>query len=81
LPHQHAAIYLHPEDASLVRSYLGDQLSHGGNRVLEDPNLARGDCRLEAGGTHLDAGMETRWRRVLENLGMENAWKTRHEDA
>jgi flagellar assembly protein FliH len=74
LPHQHASIYLNPEDASLVRSYLGDQLSHAGHRILEDVKLARGDCMLEAGGSHLDASVATRWRRVLVSLGLDDAW-------
>ena len=74
LPHQHASIYLNPEDASLVRSYLGDQLSHAGHRILEDAKLARGDCVLEAGGSHLDASVATRWRRVLASLGLDDAW-------
>lgn len=74
LPHLHAAIYLHPEDASLLRSYLGDQLSHAGHRIHEDAKLARGDCILEAGGTRIDACVATRWRRVLANLGLAAAW-------
>jgi hypothetical protein len=53
LPHQHAAIYLHPEDASLVRSYLGDQLTHLGHRIFEEASRARGGLRMEAGGSHL----------------------------
>ena len=74
LPHQHAAIYLHPEDASLVRSYLGDQLSHLGHRIFEEATLARGGLRMEAGGSHLDAGVETRWKRVVEGMGTANEW-------
>jgi flagellar assembly protein FliH len=74
LPHQHAVIYLNPEDASLVRSYLGDSLSHSGHRILDEPRLARGDCLLEAGGSQLDATVATRWRRVIENLGLDAAW-------
>jgi flagellar assembly protein FliH len=75
LPHQHAAIYLHPEDASLLRSYLGDQLAHAGHRIHEDFKLARGDCVLEAGGTQVDATVAMRWQRVLENLGIASAWQ------
>ncbi|MDP2795700.1 MAG: FliH/SctL family protein [Sulfurisoma sp.] len=75
LPHQHAAIFLNPEDASLARSYLGDQLTHAGHRIHEDPKLARGDCVLEAGGSHIDATVATRWRRTLEGLGLESAWQ------
>ncbi|MDO9601261.1 MAG: flagellar assembly protein FliH [Rhodocyclaceae bacterium] len=70
LPHQHAAIYLHPEDASLLRSYLGDQLAHAGHRIHEDFKLTRGDCLLESGGTQVDATVAMRWRRVLAGLGI-----------
>jgi flagellar assembly protein FliH len=75
LPHQHAAIYLHPDDASLVRSYMGDQLAHAGHRIHEDFKLARGDCVLEAGGSQVDATVGMRWQRVLEGLGVASAWQ------
>lgn len=74
LPHQHAAIHLHPEDAALVRSYLGDQLAHHGHRIFEAADVARGGLRVEAGGSHLDATVETRWRRVLEGMGVPPDW-------
>ena len=74
LPHQHAGIYLHPEDASLVRGYLGDQLAHAGHRIFEEASIDRGGVRIEAGGSHIDATMETRWRRVLESIGAGGEW-------
>lgn len=74
LPHQHAAIYLHPEDASLVRSYLGDQLAHLGHRLHEDAALHRGGLRMEAGGSHLDASVENRWKRIVDGMGVANDW-------
>ena len=74
MPHVHVTIQLHPEDASLVRSYLGDQLSHAGHRIHEDRRLARGDCMLESGGSLLDATLATRWRRTVENLGSDAGW-------
>jgi flagellar assembly protein FliH len=80
LPHQHAAIYLHPEDASLLRSYLGDQLAHAGHRIHEDFKLARGDCLLETGGSQVDATVAMRWRRVLEGLGISAAWQPAPEE-
>jgi flagellar assembly protein FliH len=75
LPHQHAAIYLNPEDASLVRSHLGDSLAHAGHRIFEAPNLQAGDCLVEVGGSQIDATVATRWRRVVESLGMDAAWQ------
>lgn len=74
LPHQHASIYLHPDDASLVRSWAGDALAHAGHRIHEDARLQRGDCLIEAGGSQVDATVSTRWRRVIENLGLSGAW-------
>ncbi|QDX81348.1 hypothetical protein B9N43_08895 [Denitratisoma sp. DHT3] len=74
LPHQHANIYLHPEDASLVRTYAGEQLSHAGHRIHEDPKLQRGDVVLEAAGAHVDGTLATRWRRVIETLGHDVPW-------
>ena len=75
LPHQHASIFLHPEDASLVRSHAGDALSHAGHRIHEDPKLQRGDVVIEAGGAHVDATVATRWRRVVETLGSAMPWQ------
>lgn len=74
LPHQHAAIRLNPEDASRVRSHLGDALTHAGHRIFEEPALKPGDCLLEAGGSQIDASTATRWRRVIENLGINEPW-------
>lgn len=74
LPLLHAAIHLHPEDASLARLRAGDQLAHAGHRILEDPLLKRGDVIVEAGGSHLDASLATRWRRIVESLGHNAPW-------
>jgi flagellar assembly protein FliH len=75
LPHQHATIFLHPDDASLVRSYVGDALAHAGHRILEDSRLSPGDCILESGSSQTDATLATRWRRVVETLGIASAWQ------
>lgn len=74
LPLLHASIHLHPEDASLARLRAGDQLTHAGHRIHEDPKLKRGDVIIEAGGSHLDASLATRWRRVVESLGQQSPW-------
>lgn len=74
LPLQHAAIHLHPEDASLLRLHAGEQLTHAGHRIHEDPKLSRGDVVIESGGSHLDASVASRWRRVIEALGHDAPW-------
>ncbi len=72
--HPHATLYLHPDDAALVRSFIGDQLAHAGHRIAEDDKLTRGGCRVEAASSQIDASMETRWRRITETLGRSGNW-------
>ena len=75
LPQNHALIHVHPEDAALVREYLGEQLAHVGNRVVEDLRITIGGCRIEAAGSQIDATVETRWRRIVESLARgETEW-------
>ena len=69
LPHQHATVYLHPDDAALVRIHLGEQLAHAGHRIHDDPALQRGDCQVESGNTRVDATLDNRWQRTVAGLG------------
>lgn len=74
MPHPHTTISVNPEDASLLRSYLGDQLAHAGHRLHEDPRIQRGGCIVEAGGSQIDATVATRWKRIVESLGCTTEW-------
>ncbi|MCP5294708.1 MAG: flagellar assembly protein FliH [Zoogloeaceae bacterium] len=75
MPQSHAMVHLHPEDAALVREYLGEQMAHVGHRIIEDDQISRGGCLLEAAGSRLDATLETRWRRIVANLGSDSEWR------
>lgn len=76
LPHVNAHLHLtvHPEDAALLRSFLEAELGHGGWRVLEDPHIERGGCRIETNNSELDVTLETRWKRIVAALGQEDEW-------
>jgi flagellar assembly protein FliH len=76
LPHstQHAHLILHPDDADLVRSRLGDQLSHSGCKIREDTRIGKGGCRIETGGSQVDATLPTRWHRILAAIGQDGSW-------
>lgn len=73
-PHGHPALTLNPADAALVRAQLGEQLAHTGWRVLEDPQIAAGGCRIDNSGAEIDATLPTRWKRVVEALGRHSDW-------
>jgi flagellar assembly protein FliH len=72
--HGHPTLVLNPEDAALVRPQLDDQLAHTGWRIVEDPTLSRGGCRVESAGAEIDATLQERWRRVVETLGQDPRW-------
>jgi flagellar assembly protein FliH len=76
LPLHHGPVTLsvHPDDAPLVREHLGEYFSHGGGRIQEDPDIAPGGCRLQAGNSEVDASLPTRWRRILEGIGVTPEW-------
>lgn len=74
LPQGHATLHVNPEDLALIRDYLGEQLSHGGHRLMEDAAIARGGVRIDAAGSQIDATLQTRWRRIMDNLGRQIPW-------
>jgi flagellar assembly protein FliH len=74
LHHSHPSLFLNPTDAALVRTHLGEQLTHNGWRILEDSSIECGGCRIESGASEVDASLQTRWRRVLDAIGTSSDW-------
>lgn len=76
LPHfsQHAHLILHPSDAEIVRSKMGEQLDHTGWKIFEDAHIERGGCRVETAHSQIDASLSTRWKRVVSSIGQDNSW-------
>ena len=74
LGHQRARLMLHPEDAALVRLSLGTRLTQSGWEIIENAEISRGGCRLEAAECEIDATLERRWQRVVDAIGIEHAW-------
>jgi flagellar assembly protein FliH len=67
-------VTLHPEDAALVRERLVASGPEAAWSIIEDPVLARGDCRVHTDYAQLDARLETRLNEALAALiGEERA--------
>lgn len=69
-------IFLHPEDAVLVREALSITAGKGDNQrpweIIDDPVLTRGDCRVRSDHSFIDATLEKRLNRIAaEMLGGE----------
>lgn len=68
LPQQSAVVRINPEDMQLVKRYMEEHFSSLDQRIVEDTNILRGGCVIESSGGQIDAQVQTRWRRVVENL-------------
>ena len=74
-PHSgHPVLFAHPDDAALIRTHLGEQLAHSNWRIIDDATLSAGGCRVEVGASEVDATLETRWRRVIDAIGISPEW-------
>lgn len=75
LHHGHVMLHLNPADAGMVREQIGEQLAQTGTQIVDDNEISAGGCLLKAGTSEIDATLETRWKRVLDAIGLEpRAW-------
>lgn len=76
LPHfnQGAHLVLHPDDATMVRASMGEQLSHTGWKIFEDAQIARGGARVETAHSQIDATLANRWQRIVAAIGQDSSW-------
>ena len=74
LSHQRARLILHPEDATLVRLSVAEHLQQAGWEIVENAEISRGGCRLDAAECDIDATMECRWQRVVDAIGNGHGW-------
>lgn len=71
---QPALLFLHPEDARLASTLMGDELTKAGWRVVEDAQMQRGGCRVDTASNQIDASAATRWARIAAALGKDSDW-------
>ena len=62
-------IYLHPEDARLVREILSvDDDTDRPWKIVDDPVLTHGSCRIQSENSFIDASVEQRLNQVISDL-------------
>ena len=61
-------LYLHPDDVSLVREALGEEVENARWVVREDTSLDRGGCRVESDSSRIDASVEHRLACVIAQV-------------
>jgi flagellar assembly protein FliH len=71
---QPAILALNPEDIEIVRAALADELDKGGWRVVADPQVGRGGCKVDTASNQIDAQASARWSRLSHALGKNVEW-------
>jgi len=66
-------LYLHPQDAALAREQLQPPPEAENFRVLDDPELTRGDCRVQTESAYLDARLDARLALLAAAIGDSTA--------
>lgn len=71
LHHGHISAHVHPDDLASLQEGVGLLGATDPIKCVADPSLSPGSCILRAGHSEIDASLNTRWRRVLENMGVD----------
>lgn len=71
---QPAILALNPDDVEIVRAALSDELDKGGWRVVADPQVGRGGCKVDTASNQIDAQASARWARLTHALGKNVEW-------
>jgi flagellar assembly protein FliH len=71
---QPALLILNPADADIVRGAIGEELDKGGWRMVQDPTIARGGCKVDTATNQIDAQVASRWERLTHSLGKDLNW-------
>ena len=71
LHHGNLALHANPDDLEALRAGLVELGPPGTINLVPDSTLSPGGCLLKAGHSEIDATLETRWKRVLEAIGVE----------
>ncbi|MCL2022091.1 MAG: flagellar assembly protein FliH [Betaproteobacteria bacterium] len=74
LHHGPVTLCLAEADVALAREHLEGQFTQEGWAIQVDNSLKQGDCRIYSGTSEVDARLESRWRRVLEGIGLSPEW-------
>lgn len=65
---QNVRLYMHPEDAALVRAALSVTDGEHAWRIIEDGLQNRGGCRLVTDTSRIDASVETRLAAIIATV-------------
>ena len=76
---RHPQVFLHPEDAAFIRQTFSLSGEHEHWKLIDDPALTRGDCRVVTENSRIDATVESRLTAIItQALGGEREEDREH---
>jgi flagellar assembly protein FliH len=68
LSSQKISLYVHPEDAELIRAVLTPEEMTPSWAIIDDPLITRGGCKVDTDVSHIDATIENRLAAVVATV-------------
>ncbi|AMC34947.1 flagellar assembly protein FliH [Janthinobacterium sp. B9-8] len=76
-------VFLNPEDLTAIAGMLGGDLPSDTWRLLADPHIEAGGCRIDTPDSAVDLSLPVRWQNILRVLGRNDRgdlmWNAREE--
>ncbi|HEX4234534.1 MAG TPA: FliH/SctL family protein [Caldimonas sp.] len=72
---RHIVLRVHPDDHALIAGHSAEAIAARGARVVSDPQIQRGGCRVDSDIGLVDATIDERWRRAVAALGSGLPWQ------
>lgn len=74
LPIHHGSfgIHVHPSEIELLREHVAELAAQTNFQLIPDSSLSPGGCLIKAGHSEIDATLETRWKKVLDAIGVDS---------
>jgi len=71
---RHIVVQVNPEDLALVEQGASDAIAARGARLVSDPGIERGGCRVLSDVGTIDARIGARWEHASASIGVELPW-------
>jgi len=71
---RHIVVQVNPQDLALVEQGAADAIAARGARLVGDPGIERGGCRVLSDVGTIDARIGARWQHASASIGDELPW-------
>jgi len=71
---RHIVVQVNPQDLALIEQGAADAIAARGARLVSDPAIERGGCRVLSDVGTIDARIGARWQHASASIGVELPW-------